>query len=504
MQQQAQALSQNIQNQDEEYYERFEEYLELTYFDPQLNLPYIRFYSPTEQWYAYNPTYGYYETLTDHEITKIILDWAAIVSEVTSDTKIRHIFTRMRAYLEYKGTWDNGHYQHYAHIVNTKSGLLDTESLTLLAHSPEYMSRRQIPRHFIPNTRRCPAPLRKILWGTPDQDSLLKALIAIVKNIHDDEFFLMLYGQKHSGKSTTLQILENILGVENISKTSLFKLGGTFGLKECHDKLINIYPDLPIAPMNPYVVGTLKTLTGEDGYLEIEFKKQNPFKYPVQVFFGFGTNQLPEFRKDCAMEMESVMRRACLVHYPNVQPHDPHFKRSIKDPRVLDEIFSYLVHIPYMPLYLPCELEDWVQNNTERWLDNSSPVIRTLKELYFYCDVAGLSAMLPIRTVVEEVQESLAAEGYMVADLQSEVTESFRAMKIYRNSARGAKAAYLKVMRHDHPDADKYKAKMKEPKVAAEKKDQIEDFLPAAPEPVKEMADNPDVSNLFFDFNQKL
>lgn len=470
--QQAQTLTTALTNGDEEYYLRFEQYLQQTYFDPQSNCFYIRYYSPANKWYIYNPAEGVYRDSTKQEIKKVFFEWADLCGEKTSTQKTNHMLERMQAYLEYNGVWDCGQFLGNLHIINVRNGLLDTQTLHLIPHSSQYMSRRQIPRWYIAGIKKIPSPLQKILTSTPDRDNLLKFLISMVKNRHDDEVFLMLYGQKHSGKSTTLQIFENIMGSENISKSSLFKIQDRFGLDQCFDKLINIYPDLPITPMNSHTIGVLKTMTGNDGALEIELKGLDKFKYPIMLFFAFGTNQLPSFKKGASMEMESLMRRACLVHYPQMQSHDPTFKALITDPGVLDLIFSYLVAMPFIPLYLPCQLEDWIRANTDKWLEDSAPVLKALKELYFYCDIPmnakGVPYSLEVRAVHEEVREIMMDEGFVTGDLQADITEAFRSMKIYRNNARGAKSSYLKIMRYDDPDASKMQAAM-----AAEEKKNI-------------------------------
>lgn len=460
--QQAQVLQSALTGGDEEYYLKFEQYLQQAYYDVPTQSYYIRYYSTANRWYIYNPLEGVYRDVSKHQIKKIFMEWADLVGEKTTSQKTNHIVERLQAFLEYTDLWDSGLFNQYNHIINVRNGLLDTETLQLLPHTPAYMSRRQIPRWYISGVRKIPGPLQKVLTSTPDRDNLLKSLICVVKNRHEDEVFIMLYGQKHSGKSTTLQIFENIMGSENISKSSLFILSDRFGFEDCFDKLINIYPDLPICPMNSHTIGVLKTMTGNDGNLQIEIKGVPKFKYPIAIFFAFGTNQLPSFQKGSSMEMESLMRRACLIHYPQMQLHDPSFKSLIKDPGVLDLIFSYLVALPYIPLYLPCELEEWIRNNTEKWLEDSAPVLRVLKNLYFYCPIPrnakGDPYSLEVRAVYEETRDMLGDEGYVTGDLQADITEAFRSMKIYRNNARGAKSAYLKIMRFDDPDAAKMQA----------------------------------------------
>lgn len=460
----AQALQAAITQSDVEYYLRFEQYLQQAYFDPNLNLSFVRYYSPAEKWYCYNPQIGVYLDTTEQEIKKIFYEWADLCGEKTSNQKMAHALDRMKAYLEYKGLWDDGKFNGCEHIINVRNGLLDTLTLQLIPHTPEYMSRNQIPRWYIPDVKKIPSPLKKVLSSTPDRDNLLKFMVATVKNRHEDEVFLMLYGQKHSGKSTTLQIFELIMGRENISKSSLFKLKGAFGFDQCFDKLINIYPDLPIAPLDSHTIGILKTMTGEDGDLEIELKGITKFKYPIVIFFAFGTNQLPSFVKGASMEMESLMRRACLIHYPKTQVHEPEFKKLMRDPGILDLIFSYLMHLPYIPLYLPQELDAWIDKNMEKWLDDSAPVMRAIKSLYFYCDIPsngkGDPYSIPIHSVIEEVREILQEEGFVIGDLQADITAALKSMRIHRNSARGAKASYLKMMRLDDPDADKMKKLM--------------------------------------------
>jgi phage/plasmid-associated DNA primase len=426
----------------------------------------IRWHYLEELWYKYNETRGVYEVLKGPRMNRIFTNWADDEGIKTSGHIVSHALNRLKGMVGTDVVWDNGHLEEYDSIENIQDGLLDINTKTLIPHTAAYMSKQQVPRHYYPQILEAPAKLTQLYTSTPDWKRLHRFMVALVHNIHDDEMFLMCYGKRGSGKSTFLQLVPEMYGKKHTSKTKLQKLGKAFGLARCYDKRANVCPDLAPIPLSGETIATLKMATGEDGDLEINIKSVPQFDWPVVCFFLFGANQLMKFVKSAAEEVESIMRRACLAHYPGGQPRDPAFKKSLRDPKFLDELFSYYVNCDYEPI-MDLALDDWVDQTLEQWLLDADPVMRILKEEYIYDDYSDSHDpktflpcyhQIPCVEVVEVVRNIMSSEGYNPpGDLMSDVTTAFKTMKVLKNTKRGQKAAYIKVRKRtliDEPDAE--------------------------------------------------
>jgi len=427
----------------------------------------LRYHLREEKWFLYNDTLGYYKQLLKLEINQVFYDWADLNDFKSSDSLTNHALKRLSLMVKTNCVWDSGVYEGFTRLENTKEGLLDLDSKQMIEHTPGYMSKAQTPRIYYPNITKTPAEIVKVYSATPDWERLHNFMVSVCQGRHENEMFLMLYGKRGAGKSTVLRVAENIYGKDNRSKTKLQRLGRRFGLKECYDKRVNVNPDLSPDAMNSETISTVKQLTGEDGDIEVELKNVDSFKHPIQVFLMFGANQLMKFSKKDASEIESVMRRACLVHYPEAQKRDTKFKKALVQSDFLDRAWSYWINCEFK-LMLSDEdddaLDTWVNQTLEQWLTDSEPVMRILKELYeFDKTVVGhdpkkgtpLYKRVQCNLVAEEVGEVLTSESLQLpGDLQADITQAFKSMGIIKNNRRGIEAYYLKLSKIEKKDED--------------------------------------------------
>jgi len=440
------------------YYFLFEEYIDENFkIDGHYT---IRFDTMIGKWFLYEN--GYYHKVPIQEIYLIFTKAMLTKGMDESTTKMNYCIKKLEAITQFNGEWDDNS----SLIDNCISGIVDLKTHELDTHHPSYMFRHQVPRKYDPTiSEEIPKLFDQVLKCIPNEKhraNFVNFFLHVIHKNFNDEVFMMLYGVKGAGKSTLIQIFTEIYGPEMTSKTGLHKLGGRFGKTDMYDKRVNCEPDLPIKDLKPYTISELKKLTGEDGYLEVEMKNRDPFKYLISCFLIFGINQLMGFDKDAEKEIDSVMRRAVLIQCPNVMPKDAKFKRKIRDPEFLDELYSWAVIKPHLPIYEAEEMEEWIRQNKEDWLLNSNPILRICKELYEYCATdevisdegvtIPLVRSLRVSEVVPEILENLDAEGHIIpqhTSVQSQITQALKTMKIYRNTRTGKNSAYENIVRRD-------------------------------------------------------
>ena len=363
-------------NQEEPWYDRFKVWFK------DLNLQNEIKYDPRiRQWFRY--TNGYYMTISVGTVNTLLFEWGEFTNEHLSPSKTSFLRQWVEAECEFSDQWDPD-----PNIDNCLNGLVNKEERTLLPHTYEYPSKQQIQRNYDPDLDPIIPPLfhemLQIIKNDQERAWFIQFLVNIVHHYFDEELFCIMYGPRNSGKSTLLRIFELVFGSQVVSKTQINKIGARFGFSECYDKLVNVNPDLPIVPLNDMTISNIKQMTGHDGMIEVELKGRDMFSYPIKCFLVFGINQLPGFKSSSEKEIESIFRRVFLINTPEKLETNPEFKKSTENPVFLDQLYSFLVW--ERPKAIIEDVDNWIDIQKEKWLDNSNPVLSILKEHYYYCD----------------------------------------------------------------------------------------------------------------------
>ena len=421
------------------YYDRF-----LQWVDDHYTLAledaafYLLLFDPKiKEWFHYGD--GYYQHLEVQEVRKIYLDCMKYYEIPTTSPKMNHCIQYLETICLFIDRWDDANPQYDC----VKNGIVNLVTRELLGHTPALKFKYQIDRNFDPYVDPViPARFNECLKAIPnkqDRDNYLKFWLAVVHKIHDYEVFLMCYGVKWGGKSSNLNIFARMYGSQVIGKKPLQMIGKRFGLGSIYDKRLNIHADMPIVNIDPYTISQLKSLTGNDGDMDIELKGVNSFTYPISLFLAFGINQLMGFTQNAEKEIDSVMRRVVMVEFPDVQKVDAPFKNSLEDPAFLDQLYSWFVITQSVPLFEVEQQNSWVQRNKKKWLLNSDPILRILMDTYQYEEGESVHAY----EVVVRVKNELEQSGSLVPkSLKTQVTNALSTMGIYPNGRRGASANY--------------------------------------------------------------
>lgn len=138
----------------------------------------------------------------------------------------------------------------------------------------------------------------------------------------------MLLGPGSNGKSTELNLIEALLGEENVATPALHDLlYNRFSKAELFQKLANIHSDIPSTKLK--YTGTFKMLTGQDT-LYMERKNKDPFYAKNYAKLIYSANELPQ-TEDLTL---AFFRRWILFKFPNSFPeNDPK-----TDPHILEKL----------------------------------------------------------------------------------------------------------------------------------------------------------------------
>ena len=230
-----------------------------------------------------------------------------------------------------------------ANLIAFKNGVLNIVDGSFNDFSPEYIITNKIPHNYNPNAKS--ELLDKVMLKLACNDnSVLKLLYQAVgyscyrRNELRKSFFLL--GEKRNGKSTFLDMLNTLLGEENVSNLDLEDIGSQFRTAEINGKLANIGDDID----NAYIAKTSifkKVVSGE--VITTERKGKDPFKLRSFAKFFFSANSLPRMGsgKDSAAVMDRLVIIPFEAKFTKEDPdYDPFIKYKLREEDVMEALIA--------------------------------------------------------------------------------------------------------------------------------------------------------------------
>ena len=141
----------------------------------------------------------------------------------------------------------------------------------------------------------------------------------------------ILTGGKRNGKSTFLDLINHLLGENNLSNLDLKELGAKFKTAELFGKLANIGDDIG-DEFIPDPAIFKKLVSGNR--VNVERKNGHPFDFSNYAKFLFSANNIPRIKDKTG----AVTDRLIIIPFDAVfSPDDPDFDPYIKDKLLTDE-----------------------------------------------------------------------------------------------------------------------------------------------------------------------
>lgn len=179
--------------------------------------------------------------------------------------------------------------------INFKNGMYDAQDRVMHDHDPRYLAINQIPHDFYPErspTGSCIDEWLDFITTKSDEREMLLQYCGycMTRDIRQ-QVFLILFGTGGSGKSTLIRLLQNVIGMVNISNVSLKELSNQrFATYDLYGKLVNSCADLETGALED--PSMIKKLLGEDS-IRGEAKGKQAFSFNTYCKLIFSTNELP-------------------------------------------------------------------------------------------------------------------------------------------------------------------------------------------------------------------
>ncbi len=227
-------------------------------------------------------------------------------------------------------------------LIAFRNGIFDINTMTLNPFSPDCVITNKISWDYNPAAFDDDADkaLNRISCNDPSIRSLLEECIGYCffrQNTLQKAFILI--GDKSNGKTTFLDVLNKILGDENISALSLKELDDRFSTASLFKKLANIGDDIsddfiPDSSIFKKIVSGSK--------IKAEEKGQPVFYFNPYVKLIFSANDMPRIRDKTG----AVIRRLIIIPFNATFSEDnPDFDPDIKNKLEKPSAMEYFIKL---------------------------------------------------------------------------------------------------------------------------------------------------------------
>jgi putative DNA primase/helicase len=318
---------------------------------------------------------GYYQASGEAKLTAKMTN---ILDKEFTQARVSEVLFKIKAILKVESKVPDA----ATTYLNLNNGILDLTTNTLLPHSPQYRSVIRIPHNYDSNAN-CQA-IEKFLHAIVPSDryDLLLQLLAycLVPTTKFEKAFLIYGAQGRNGKSKFLNLLEYLLGDDNIANESLQDLcDNRFRGASLVGKLANICADLP----NKVVKDTSifkKLVSGDKVSMERKFETQ--FQSRTFARLVFSANEIP-------LSLDSTggyFRRWVIIPFPNHFPensseNDPDISSKLCREEEISGLLNIL--IPVWQQMFPIRgfiVPEHCTKETEKYARDNNPVAQFVYE----------------------------------------------------------------------------------------------------------------------------
>lgn len=331
-------------------------------------------------------------------------------------------------------------------MINVVNGRVNLQTQELEEHTETAYDTIRIPYKY--NRDAKPSDLlmsflRFISNNDKDKLSLIFEMIGLtlVKKQIMEVFFVVVGEQGGNGKSTILEIIENLLSSENVSNIDLGDIGSDeYAGYELYNKLANIGDDLKLTALKD--TGLIKTLTsGKSINAKVKFKPRFKFKNFATMIYA--ANRLPNTYDKSG----GFYRRFKIIKFNNSMPEGQ------RDPFLVDKLtnedYEYLLHrsvhavANVISRNRLTELKESTQE-LETYKTENSSILIFLHENGI--DVEKLN-LYPVRDLYHAYKDYCIDGGYKVLQksiFDSEIHQQFGAeKKLTTKNGRGNKTRWV-------------------------------------------------------------
>ena len=228
-----------------------------------------------------------------------------------------------------------------------KNGVLDLDTMELSPHTPDSYHLTGYPVNYLVGEKPSVTSFRDYLFQLTQDCEAVTTLFEMIGSCFDPGVFEMrtvflLTGSGSNGKSTLLDIIEELVGMHNISRTPFTDYGiDKWAKGGLVDKALALDDDVdPTKPLGP----ALKSLVTKKVH-EVELKYRNSFPYPLESTFIGAINGQPH----TSDTSDAFWDRFLVLDFPMTFEKDAKARQRLMaeftSPEMLDAITTFSVNL---------------------------------------------------------------------------------------------------------------------------------------------------------------
>lgn len=188
----------------------------------------------------------------------------------------------------------------------------------------------------------------------------------------------LIYGEKNSGKTTFIELLEYLVGGDGFCDVSLDKLNQRFQIASLEGKLLNMHDDMGFFTLSD--TGIFKTLTGRRKH-DVERKGIQPYTATLDCAHVFTTNMPAKF--DSRVKADGAFwERWSFITFDKTFRIKGNFKAEVFTPENMTAFLNIIID-EMLKIGKNCKLStdvDWYETR-ERWMLAGNPLYKMVTEL---------------------------------------------------------------------------------------------------------------------------
>ena len=281
-----------------------------------------------EDFYQYNPKNGLWEVVSEDQVQwQFGLDFKAAADEVGVEGFIWKRKNGMLASLVNMlrglvGRRDA--FKKREPVIHLANGMLDLkhEAPRLMSFHPDYRSRNLCPLKLDPQAQ-CPRFINELLRAALDDDDidlLQRWAGCVLLGNNSAQRILLLIGTPNGGKSTLIEIIEKVIGEQNVAQIRTKHLNKQFELYKFLGKTLLTGKDVGGEFLSEEGAEVLKALVGND-LLDAE-KKYGNEQFQLRGNFNMAITCNSKLRVKLEGDAGAWQRRLMIINYSKPKPKE--------------------------------------------------------------------------------------------------------------------------------------------------------------------------------------
>lgn len=249
---------------------------------------------------------GIYEDRGLIYLEKLIDD---VLGEMTSNTNVNEIMGIITR--QTKKTMKI--FNEKMELICLKNGILNIITKEFIPHTPKHYFLHKLPINYDKNAK-CPNFVKFLYgilpnnWQRKDRLTILEFTGYCFYRAYPINQFLILNGFGSNGKTTYLNLLNELFGIENIATIKLHKMNNDFKLFPLYQKYVNHSGE--VGEMKISTLEMIKDITGND-VVTIEQKFKDSFNTTLFCKMVFANNKMPQIKEDD----DAIYRRIIIIEF---------------------------------------------------------------------------------------------------------------------------------------------------------------------------------------------